>query len=229
MSDFKRIKDWAEDERPREKMIKNGRSALSNSELLAILISTGTAKRSALDLARDILSKADNELSNLSKWGVSDYCKIDGIGEAKAITIISALELAGRKMNSKAVDKPSITCSNDAFLHMRNKLEDLSHEEFWMMTLNRKNSIISEYKISEGGITATVVDQRKLFKLALDDKSTGLIMFHNHPSGNKYPSESDNQLTQKMKEAGKLLDINVMDHLIIVQSGYYSYADEGLM
>jgi DNA repair protein RadC len=229
MDDFKRIKDWVLEERPREKMQKQGRASLTNSELLAILISTGTAKKSALDIAREILHKTDNDLMTLSKWSFSDFCKIDGIGEAKAITIMAALELAGRKNNSTVKQKSSITCSQDAYKLMKHRLEDLNYEEFWVLTLNRKNSIINEYKISEGGITATVVDQRKIFKLALDDKSTGILLFHNHPSGNRNPSESDNQLTKKLKEGGKLLDIAVMDHIIIVQSDYFSYADEGVL
>jgi DNA repair protein RadC len=229
MDDFKRIKDWVLEERPREKMQKQGRASLTNSELLAILVSTGTAKKSALDIAREILHKTDNDLMTLSKWSFSDFCKIDGIGEAKAITIMAALELAGRKNNSTVKQKSSITCSQDAYKLMKHRLEDLNYEEFWVLTLNRKNSIINEYKISEGGITATVVDQRKIFKLALDDKSTGILLFHNHPSGNRNPSESDNQLTKKLKEGGKLLDIAVMDHIIIVQSDYFSYADEGVL
>ena len=229
MDDFRRIKDWAVEERPREKLQHLGKSAMSNAELLAILIATGTVKKSALDIAREVLSRSDNDLMALSKWELSDFCKIDGIGEAKAITLMSALELAGRRNNSAIRQKTAITCSQDAYEQMRHRLENLNHEEFWVMTLNRKNTVISAYKISEGGITATVVDQRKIFKLALDDKSTSIILFHNHPSGNLKPSESDNQLTAKLKEGGKLLDIAVIDHLIIVQSAYYSYADEGML
>lgn len=229
MDDFKRIKDWAVEERPREKLQHLGKSAMSNAELLAILIATGTVKKSALDIAREVLSRSDNDLMILSKWELSDFCKIDGIGEAKAITLMSALELAGRRNNSTVKHKAAITCSQDAYEQMKHRIENLNHEEFWMMTLNRKNTVINAYKISEGGITATVVDQRKIFKLALDDKSTSVILFHNHPSGNLKPSESDNQLTAKLKEGGKLLDIAVIDHLIIVQSAYYSYADEGML
>ena len=229
MDDFKRIKDWALEERPREKLQHLGKSAMSNAELLAILIATGTVKKSALDIAREVLSRSDNDLMTLSKWELSDFCKIDGIGEAKAITLMSALELAGRRNSSMVKHKAAITCSQDAYEQMKHRIENLNHEEFWMMTLNRKNTVINAYKISDGGITATVVDQRKIFKLALDDKSTSVILFHNHPSGNLKPSESDNQLTAKLKEGGKLLDIAVIDHLIIVQSAYYSYADEGML
>lgn len=227
MKDFKSIKDWAEEDRPREKLLKLGKSSLSNVELLAILISSGTKKKSAIDLGREVMELASNDLTKLSKWSVADYCKIEGIGEAKAIIISASLELAARRVVSKANDVASIKTSHDAYLHMKHRLEDLNHEEFWIITLNRKNSIINQYKISEGGITATVVDMRKIFKLAIDDKSTGIIVFHNHPSGNHLPSEADNQLTRKLKESGKLLDISVLDHIIVCQGTYYSYADEG--
>lgn len=229
MSDFKRIKDWADDEKPREKLNKLGRSTLSNSELLAILISTGTSKKSAMDLAREMLNKVDNDLSEMAKWEVKDYCKIDGIGMAKAVTIIAALELSARRMNNTGKELKPITGSFDAYERMRYTLESLGHEEFWMLTLNRSNCVINSYKISEGGITSTVVDQRRIFKVAIEDKSTGIILFHNHPSGNKKPSDADNALTRKLKEGGKLLDINVLDHIIVASSGYYSYADEGLL
>ncbi len=227
MKDFKSIKDWAIEDRPREKLLKLGKSSLSNVELLAILISTGTKKKSAIDLGREVMEIANNDLTKLSKWSVADYCKIEGIGEAKAIAISAALELAARRVASKANDAISIKTSHDAYLQMKHRLEDLNHEEFWILTLNRKNTIINRYKISEGGITATVVDMRKVFKLAIDDKSTGIIVFHNHPSGNQHPSEADNQLTKKLKESGKLLDISVLDHIIVCQGTYYSYADEG--
>lgn len=223
------IKQWADDERPREKLMKNGKSALSNAELLAVLLSTGTLNKSALDLARDLLSKVNQDINELARLSIKDLCKVNGIGPAKAIIIQAAIELAGRRDALIAYDKATVSSSRDAYLVMKNKLEDLGHEEFWMVTLSRKNSIINEYKISEGGITATVVDQRKIFKLALDDKCTGIILYHNHPSGNTRPSDADNQLTRKLKEGGKILDINVLDHIIIVQGSYYSYADEGLM
>jgi DNA repair protein RadC len=227
MNEFVSIKNWGEDERPREKLIKKGRSSLSNVELLAILISTGTNNKTALDIARELLHKAGQNIQELAKWTVHDFCKIDGIGPAKAVTIITAIELSARKQISEGKTKLVVQSSRDAYGLMRHLMEDLNHEEFWVLTLNRKNGVISEHCISVGGITATIVDQRKIFKLAIDDKSTGIILFHNHPSGNQFPSESDNQLTKKLKEAGKLLDINVLDHLIITQNGYYSYADEG--
>lgn len=229
MNEFISMKHWNDDEKPREKLIKKGRSTLSNTELLAILLSTGTAKKSAMELAREILNKANNDLRQLAKWNVQDFCKLDGIGPAKAVTIISAIELAGRKQLEESRESDLVQSSKDAYKRMRYCLEDLNHEEFWILTLNRKNGIINEHRISEGGITATIVDQRKIFRMAIDDKSTGIILFHNHPSGNIQPSEADNLLTRKLKEGGKLLDINVLDHIIVAQSGYYSYADEGAL
>lgn len=227
MGEFIPMKDWNDDEKPREKMIRKGRASLSNTELIAILLSTGTINKSALDLARELLGKANNDLRQLAKWNIQDFCKVDGIGPAKAVTVVSAIELAGRKQLAESRESDVIQSSRDAYKRLRHYLEDLNHEEFWIMTLNRKNAIIAEHRISEGGITATIVDQRKIFRIAIDDKSTGIILFHNHPSGNIQPSEADNMLTRKLKEGGKLLDINVLDHIIVAQSGYYSYADEG--
>jgi DNA repair protein RadC len=224
---FKPIKEWANDEKPREKFIKKGKTVLSNSELLAIIISTGTSNRSALDLAREILQICNQNLHALSRWSIADYCKIEGIGPAKAVSISACLELANRRLNSGNSEKTTIKNSFDAYALMQQHLENLSHEEFWIVTLNRKNTIINSYKISEGGITATIVDQRKLFKLALDDKCTGIILYHNHPSGNNVPSEADDSLTKKIINSGKLLDINVIDHIIVAHSSYYSYADHG--
>lgn len=227
MSEFIPMKDWNDDEKPREKMIRKGRASLSNTELIAILLSTGTINKSALDLARELLGKANNDLRQLAKWNIQDFCKVDGIGPAKAVTVVSAIELAGRKQLAESRESDVIQSSRDAYKRLRHYLEDLNHEEFWIMTLNRKNAIIAEHRISEGGITATIVDQRKIFRIAIDDKSTGIILFHNHPSGNIQPSEADNMLTRKLKDGGKLLDINVLDHIIVAQTGYYSYADEG--
>lgn len=229
MEGFIPIKEWANDENPREKFINKGRTSLSNSELLAIIISTGTSKRSALDLAKEILHSCNQNLHVLSRWTIADYCKIDGIGPAKAVSISACLELANRRLISSNHEKVTVKNSFDAFAYMQQHLEHLSHEEFWIVTLNRKNTIINAYKISEGGITSTIVDQRKLFKFALDDKCTGIILFHNHPSGNNTPSESDNVLTKKIINSGKLLDINVLDHIIVAHSSYFSYADHGML
>jgi len=229
MNDFVPMKNWADDEKPREKLIKNGKAALSNAELLALLLTTGSVKQSALDLARAILNRFNHDLNELAKSGIKDLCKISGVGPAKAVTIIAAIELAGRRQAMDSRERKTVSSSKDAYGIVRNILEDLNHEEFWILTLNRKNNVIAEYRISEGGLTSTVVDQRKIFKLALDDKSTGIILFHNHPSGNTQPSEADNQLTKRLKDGGKILDISVLDHIIVTQNGYYSYADEGLM
>ncbi len=229
MNEFISMKNWADDEKPREKLIKSGKSALSNAELLALLIATGTVNKSALDLARDVLARFNNDLNELAKSGIKDLCKIGGIGPAKAVTIIAAIELAGRRHAMEGREKKNVGSSKDAYLYIRKILEDLNHEEFWILTLNRKNRVIGEHKISEGGLTSTVVDQRKIFKVAIDDISTGIILFHNHPSGNKQPSEADNQLTKKLKDAGKILDISVLDHIIVTQTTYFSYADEGIL
>ncbi len=228
-SEFVSIKNWSEDEQPREKLLKHGKLALSNAELMTILIATGTRKKSALDLSKEILQKAKQDLNELAKLTVKDLCKIDGIGPAKAITIIAAIELGGRRQQWQSSEKRYIKSSRAGFEIMKHKLQDLNHEEFWIITLHRNNSIISEHRISEGGIAGTVVDIKKIFKIALDDKACSIMMFHNHPSGNNQPSESDNRITRQISDAGKLIDINVIDHIIIAQQNYYSYADEGLM
>lgn len=212
---------------PREKLINNGRRALSNEELIAILLATGTVRKTALELARELLSMVNHDLHQLARWSVQDFCKIEGIGPAKAVSILSAMELAIRKLEAGARENPQIQSSKDAYKRIRHRFEDLSHEEFWMITLNRRNAVIREHRISEGGITATIVDQRKIFRQALEDRSTGIIVFHNHPSGNTNPSDADVQLTKKLKEGGKLLDINLLDHLILAGEAYYSFADEG--
>lgn len=229
MNDYVSIKNWKEDEKPREKLLKHGKQALSDAELIAILLGTGTKETSAIDLARELLLIGHNNLNELARLSVKDLCKVNGIGPAKAITIIAAIELGARKQHLSAVERPQIRSSREAYLVMKSKLEDLSHEEFWVITLDRKNSVINTYRISEGGITGTVVDIRKILKIALDDKSTGIMLFHNHPSGNLQPSHADIELTKKMTEAGKIMDISVLDHLIITQTSYFSFTDEGLM
>lgn len=223
------IKLLAEDDKPREKLKTKGKSALSNTELLAILIGTGTAGKSAIDLAREILYQSGNDLNELARWTVKDLCKIQGIGEAKAIGIIAAIELGGRKLHQSVAEKPVMRSSNDAYQYMRHSLQDLDYEEFRILTLSRAGTVISASKISEGGIAGTVVDPKRIFKSALDDLASGLILFHNHPSGNLKPSEQDKQLTIRLKEAGKLLDITVMDHIIVAGNSYFSFADQGLL
>jgi len=229
MAEFIAIKNLSDDEKPREKLILKGKESLSNVELLAILLATGTRKKSAIDLAREILDKSNRNLDELAKLTVKDLCKIDGIGPAKAITIIAAIELAGRRQQTQARAIPTIKSSKQAYEILRHHLQDLNYEAFWLLCLSRSGAVIAEHRIGEGGITGTVADPRKIFKLALDQMATGIIICHNHPSGNLLPSEQDKDLTNKIKAAGKLLDINLMDHLIITQKQYFSFADEGLL
>ncbi len=229
MSEFISIKNLAEDDKPREKLLLKGKSSLSNVELLAILLSTGTRKKSAIDLAREILEKSNRNLDELAKLSVNELCKIDGIGPAKAITIVAAIELAGRRQQTIAREKPKITTSKHAYEILRHHLQDLNHEEFWLLCLNRAGQVTAEIRISEGGITGTVADPKKIFKFALEHLATGIIVCHNHPSGNLSPSEQDREITNKIKAAGRTLDINLMDHLIITQKQYFSFADEGLL
>jgi DNA repair protein RadC len=229
MAEFIAIKNLSDDEKPREKLVLKGKGALSNVELLAILLATGTRKKSALDLAREILEKSNRNLDELAKLTVKDLCKIDGIGPAKAVTIVAAIELAGRRQQNQARAIPKIKSSKDAYEILRHHVQDLNYEEFWLLCLSRSGAVIAEHRIGEGGITGTVADPRKIFKLALDQMATGIIVCHNHPSGNLSPSEQDKDLTSKIRAAGKLLDINLMDHLIITQKQYFSFADEGLL
>lgn len=229
MTEFIAIKNLSNDEKPREKLVLKGKGALSNVELLAILLSTGTRKKSALDLAREILQKANRSLDELARLSIKDLCKIEGIGPAKAITIVAAIELAGRRQQSLAREIPKINSSKAAYEILKHHLQDLNHEEFWLLCLSRSGALIAEHRVSEGGVTGTVADPKKIFKLALDQMATGIIVCHNHPSGNLMPSEQDKELTNKLKAAGKLLDITLMDHLIITQKQYFSFADEGLL
>jgi DNA repair protein RadC len=227
MPNYTPINKRAKDERPREKFLTHGKKTLSNAELLGILLVSGVQNRSAVDLARDILKLADSNLNRLARLTVSDLCRIQGIGPAKAIIILSAIELGGRK-NAEAIQETNrIGSSKDAYQYMAHHLEDKSYEEFWIILLNRSNRIIRESRISEGSISGTVADPRKIYKIAIDQGASNLILCHNHPSGNLQPSEADINLTQKMKKAGEMLDIQVLDHIIIASNGYYSFADEG--
>lgn len=223
------IKQWSEEDRPREKLMMHGKQTLSHSELLAILISTGTKSKSAIDLAREIMQRCNGDLSQLAKMSVKDLTKIDGIGEAKAITIVSALELGGRRQVAQVKQKKYISSSRDAFEIFKPRLADLPHEEFWVLLLNHGNKIIGEKQVSEGGVAATIVDPKKVFKIALDEGASNIILVHNHPSGNAKPSQSDIDLTERLANAGKMLDLRVIDHLIVTEEGYYSFGDEGLL
>lgn len=229
MPNYITIKNRAVDERPREKLLKHGKHTLSNSELLGILISTGTKSRSAIDLARDILAAANNNLNELARFNVADLCKIDGIGPAKAVTILSAIEIGGRRNAEQITQLPKVVSSTQAYQFIAHKFADQPHEEFWVIFLNRANRIIHEACISRGGISSTAVDPKVIFKLALEHAASGILVCHNHPSGNLQPSTADIKLTKKIVSAGNVLDINVLDHLIITSTSYYSFMDNGNM
>lgn len=222
------IKQWAEEDRPREKLLLKGKSVLSEAELIGILIGSGTRALTAVDLAKQILLSVNNNLNTLAKLSISDLKKFTGIGEAKAIAIISALELGRRR---KEADQPKaiiITSSKIAYDVMHPHLQDVPHEEFWILLLNRANQLIKTISISNGGVSGTVADPKIIFKHALESLASGIILVHNHPSGTLKPSQQDISLTKKMKEAGFMIEIPVLDHLIYTDSGYFSMADEGI-
>lgn len=228
-STSRRILSWAEEDRPREKLLLKGKGALSDAELIAILIGSGTRELSAVDLSKIILQKASNNLNELAKLSLKDLMKIKGIGEAKAISIAAALELGRRRKDSEVVRRPKITSSKDAYEQIRSYLMDLPHEEFWVLLLTRSNEVIRPVQISQGGISGTVADPKIIFKSALEHLASSMILAHNHPSGNLKPSEADKELTRRLVSSGKLLDIPILDHLIISELGYLSFADEGLL
>lgn len=221
------IKNWSPEDRPREKLVMKGTGALSDAELIAILISTGTAKITAVELARQVLQHVNNDLHSLARLTVKDLMKIKGIGEAKAITIVAALELGRRRKELEPEAKPKIASSKDAFELLRGDLMDLPKEEFWVLLLNRANRVITKRRISEGGVSGTVADPKIIFKLALEELASGVIVAHNHPSGNLSASQQDIDLTRKLKEGGKLLEIQLLDHIIVAGTRYYSFADNG--
>lgn len=223
------IKSWAEDDRPREKLILKGKSALSDAELIAILIGSGNRNESAVDLAKRILGSIDNNINRLGKMTVPDLQKFKGIGEAKAISIITALELGRRKRLEEALVLPKITSSSAVFNIMQPIIGELPHEEFWVVFLNNSNKVLYKEQSSKGGLTGTLVDVRLVFKKAIELFSTAIILCHNHPSGKLQPSSADKSITTKLKLAGETLDIKVLDHLIITENAYFSFADENLM
>jgi DNA repair protein RadC len=224
-----KITDWAEEDRPREKLMYKGTSSLSDTELLGILISSGTRDKSAVELGRELLQMANNNLNNLGKLSISDLKKVRGIGPARAVTIAAALELGRRRKLSDAEEVIQIRCSKDVADIFHPLLADLQYEEFWVLFLNRSNKIIGRMKLSQGGISGTVTDVRMVMKKAIEYLASGIIVCHNHPSGNLNPSESDSKITKKIKDAGELLDIQMLDHLIISDRDYYSFADNGLL
>lgn len=223
------IKSWAEEDRPREKLIEKGRHSLSEAELIAILIGSGSRSETAVELSKRILFAAENNLNELSKLGVKELLKFKGIGEAKAVSIVAALELGRRRKETEIVKRDKISTSKDAFEIIRYSMMDLPHEEFWLMILNRANAVIKKELISRGGVAGTVVDTKIIFKTAIEHYASSIIICHNHPSGNLKPSEADIRITKNIKEAGKIMEIPLVDHLIITNTGYYSFADEGMM
>lgn len=224
-----KITDWALEDRPREKLMIKGTSSLSDAELLAILINSGTKKKSAVDLGRELLGMVNNNLNSLGKLTISDLRNIHGIGPARAVVIAAALELGRRRKLAEVPDVPQIKCSKDVADIFQPLLSDLPHEEFWILFLNRSNKVINRIKISQGGVSGTVTDVRMIMKKAIELLASGIIVCHNHPSGNLNPSESDTKITQKIKEAGNLMDIQLLDHLIVSEKSYYSFADNGMI
>lgn len=223
------IRNWAVEDRPREKMLASGIQSLSDAELIALLIGSGTRKVSAVDLARQIMHMAGNNLDKLGKYSVSDLKKLKGIGQARAISIVAALELGRRRKLADSPENTKITGSHEVYNLMYPLLCDLVHEEFWVLLLNRSNKVIDKQKISQGGITGTVTDIRLILKMAIDNLATSLILCHNHPSGNLQPSDADISITRRLKESAALMDISLLDHIIIAGKGYFSFADENLI
>ncbi|MCF8226499.1 MAG: DNA repair protein RadC [Bacteroidales bacterium] len=223
------IKNWSLEDRPREKLLNSGIHSLSNAELIALIIGSGTRKMNAVELSRNILASVKNDLQELGKLSIDDMVRIRGIGTAKAVTLLAALELGSRKMNTNSKEKVFIKDSRDAWEVMFPHTGDLEHEEFWILILNRAHKVINTQKISQGGLTGTVIDTRIILKYALDKKATSMIISHNHPSGNLKPSEADISITKKIKEAAEIMDIQLLDHIIIAGREYFSFADQGIL
>jgi len=222
------INQWAEDDRPREKFLLKGKSTLSDSELLAILIGSGSRNESAVQLCQRVLASAENNLNTLGKMSIAQLLQFKGIGEAKAISIAAALELGRRRRAEEVIELKKITSSKAVFDIMQPIIGELPHEEFWVLYLNNSNKVIYKAQLSKGGITGTVVDIRIIFKIAFEQNATGLILSHNHPSGKLIASEADLKITKRIREAGQTLEIQVLDHIIITENGYLSFQDEGV-
>lgn len=222
------ITNWSEDDKPREKLMLKGKSVLSDAELIAILIGSGSRNESAVDLSKRILASVNNNLNALGKLSLSQLMQFKGIGEAKAISIIAALELGRRRRAEDTVELKKVTSSKIIFEIMQPIIGELPHEEFWIIYVNNSNKVIAKSQLSKGGITGTLVDVRLVFKTALEMGATGLILCHNHPSGALIPSDADKQITRKLKLAGDSLEIKVLDHLIVTETSYYSFVDEGI-
>jgi len=223
------IRDWSPDDRPREKLVLKGKAALSDAELIALLLGSGTRSCSAVELGKKVLLFSDNNLHQLARMTIKDLRKINGIGEAKAMTIVAALELGRRRKEADSEEKPKVNKSIDAYEILKSNLLDIPHEEFWIILLNRANRLIKKYQVSQGGVAGTVADPRIIFKKALEELASGIILGHNHPSGNLTASQADIDLTKKLVAGAKLLEMQVLDHIILAGQNYFSFADEGLI
>lgn len=223
------IKSWAEEDRPREKLLTKGRHNLTDAELIAILLGSGSKMRSAVEVAKELLAQFDNDLNEMGRCPIHELKEPKGIGDAKAITIAAALELGRRRQMANIREKPQITSSIEAYNVIAPILIDLPFEEFWILMLNRANRVIGRGRVSQGGVSSTSVDPKMVFSEPVKNLSSSIILFHNHPSGNLQASQADVNLTQKLVKAGEALEIAVLDHLIVSESGYFSFADEGLM
>lgn len=231
MNDYKKlnIKEWAVEDRPREKMLTRGARSLTDAELIAILIGSGNLEETAVELSRRILKSVENNLNDLNRRGIDHLKTFNGIGEAKAVTIAAALELGNRRKNASVFDKNKITGSKDAAEYFKPILEDLNHEEFWILMLDRGNKIIDAFMVSQGGVSGTVIDVRIIMKTVIERLASGIILCHNHPSGTMQASDADLKITRKIKDAAELMDVSLLDHIIIGQKSYLSFADEGLL
>lgn len=223
------IKAWAEEDRPREKLLLKGKSTLSHAELLAILIGSGSKNETAVELCKHILNSVSNNLNQLAKLSIADLTKFKGMGEAKSIAVIAALELGRRRKEEDSLKREKVITSKDAFSIFYPDTVDLPHEEFWVLFLNRANFVINKTNISKGGVAGTIVDIKLIFKQAIEQLACSVVVCHNHPSGNLKPSDADIKLTKQLKETGRILEIPIIDHLIIADNSYFSFADEGIL
>ncbi len=223
------LKTWSVEDRPREKVIANGVQYLSDSELLAILLGSGTRNMTVVELARQVLHKSGNSLHELGRQNISELVAIKGIGPAKAITLLAAMELGRRRGATQQTERISVKSSETVFNIFHPILGDLDHEEFWLLMLNRANRVLGRFKVSQGGLSGTVIDTRIILKKALDNLSSSIVVCHNHPSGNNQPSDADVKITEKLKKAAEMIEIKLLDHVIIADKSYFSFADEGLI
>jgi DNA repair protein RadC len=223
------IKAWSPEDRPREKLILKGKSVLSEAELISLLLGAGTKSTSSVELGKRVLVHANNNLHELARMSIKDLIKINGIGEIKAMAIVAALELGRRRKDRDPEERPTVSKSVDAYEMLKPDLTDINHEEFWIILLNRANRFIRKYQVSQGGVAGTVADPKIIFKVALEELASGIILAHNHPSGNLAASQADIDLTRKLVAGAKLLEIQVLDHIILAGQKYFSFADEGLI